>query len=382
MTTARAIRRGVTRGIPPQPSGQNLSANGGVVRADWERGVGGRITTMRRTVQLARVRAPMLAELLALTAARTARSRLVGNHKPKHLQITDFDPSNPSIARDPYPHYRELLSGERVQYNPQRDIYILSRYSDVREAARNHDVLSSARGVTIARLWLPVLPTSDPPAHTRMRKQLAPGMAPSALESWRPMVDELARELVSELLTHTPADVVSTVAAPMPMRTITHVLGVAGPDEATFHRSCNQVARFANIKLSMPGLVSLVQTLTGFWRLRGICRRRLADGQLGECTILGQLAASAEHGRLSDDELYLFTVLLLVAGYETTANLISNLFLTLADHPDQLRLLAQRPDLIPSAIEEQLRLTSPVQNMCRTTLVDYPVGEIVIPAGS
>jgi beta-dihydromenaquinone-9 omega-hydroxylase len=62
--------------------------------------------------------------------------------------------------------------------------------------------------------------------------------------------------------------------------------------------------------------------------------------------------------------------------------MISTLFLTLADHPDQLRLLAQRPDLIPSAIEEQLRLMSPVQNICRTTRVDYPVGEAVIPAGS
>jgi cytochrome P450 len=148
---------------------------------------------MRRDVQLARARAPMLAKVLALTAARKARSRLVGNHDPKHVQITDFDPLDPAIARDPYPHYRELLAGERVQYNPKRDIYILSRYSDVREAARNHDVLSSARGVTISRLWLPFLPTSDPPAHTRMRKQLAPGMARGALESWRPMVDQLAR---------------------------------------------------------------------------------------------------------------------------------------------------------------------------------------------
>jgi beta-dihydromenaquinone-9 omega-hydroxylase len=72
--------------------------------------------TMRRDVQLARARAPMLAEVLALTAARKARSRLVGNDGPKHVQITDFDPLDPAIARDPYPHYRELLAGERVQY--------------------------------------------------------------------------------------------------------------------------------------------------------------------------------------------------------------------------------------------------------------------------
>jgi cytochrome P450 len=338
--------------------------------------------TMRRDVRLARARVPMLAEVLARTATQKSLSRLVGNHAPKHVQITDFDPLDPAIARDPYPHYRKLLAGERVQYNPKRDVYILSRYSDVREAARNHDVLSSARGVTISRGWLPFLPTSDPPAHTRMRKLLAPGMARGALEFWRPMVDQLARELVGELLTQTPADVVSTVAAPMPMRTITDVLGVAGSDLATFCRLSNQVAQITNVNLSVSGLVSLVQSFAGFWRLRALCTHRLDKGLLGKCTVLGQVAAHAEHGRLSDDELFLFTVLLVVAGYETTANMISTLFLTLADYPDQLRLLAQRPDLIPSAIEEQLRFMSPVQNICRTTCVDYPVGKAVIHAGS
>ncbi|QZA16854.1 cytochrome P450 [Mycobacterium malmoense] len=338
--------------------------------------------TMRRDTQLVRACAPMLAKVLALTAARKVRSKLIDNHDPKHVQITDFDPLKPAIARDPYPYYRELLAGERVHYNPKRDVYILSRYSDVREAARNHDALSSAGGVTLSRGAPPFLPTSDPPVHTRMRKQLAPGMARGALESWRPMIDELARELVGGLLGRATADVVSTVAAPMPMRTITNVLGVAGPDEAAFCRLSNQAIRITDVKLSVPGLVSLVQGFTGFRRLRKLFTHRRDNGLLGESTILGQLAAHAEQSRISDDELFLFAVLLLVAGYETTANMISTLFLTLADYPDQFKLLAQRPDLIPSAIEEQLRFMSPVQNICRTARVDYPVGDAVIPAGS
>jgi cytochrome P450 len=324
----------------------------------------------------------MLAKVLAITTARKARSRLVDNHDPKHVQITDFDPLNPEIARDPYPHYRELLSGARVQYNPKRDVFILSRYSDVREAARNHDVLSSAHGVTFSQGSPPFLPTSDPPVHTRMRKQLAPGLTRGALESWRPMVDQLARELVGGLLTQTPADVVSTVATPMTMRTITSVLGVAGGDEAAFRRLSNQAIRITDVNLSVAGLVSAVHGFTGFRRLRALFTHRRDNGLLRDSTVLGHLAAHAEHGRLSDSELSLFAVLLLVAGYETAANIISTLFLTLADYPDQFRLLAQRPDLIPSAIEEQLRLMSPVQNICRTARADYPVGAAVIPAGS
>lgn len=320
-------------------------------------------TSMWRDAQTVRTYGPAVAKALALRVAGKARSRLTGRHCRKFMQLTDFDPFDPAIAADPYPHYRELLAGERVQYNPKRDVYILSRYADVREAARNHDTLSSARGVTFSRGWLPFLPTSDPPAHTRMRKQLAPGMARGALETWRPMVDQLARELVGGLLTQTPADVVSTVAAPMPMRAITSVLGVDGPDEAAFCRLSNQAVRITDVALSASGLISLVQGFAGFRRLRALFTHRRDNGLLRECTVLGKLATHAEQGRLSDDELFFFAVLLLVAGYESTAHMISTLFLTLADYPDQLTLLAQQPDLIPS----RSRSTSALYRQSKTS---------------
>ncbi|CCC42922.1 cytochrome P450 [Mycobacterium canetti] len=339
--------------------------------------------TLRRDVQLARLYAPMLAKTLALTLARKARSKLVVEHDPKHVAITDFDPFDPTVAHDPYPHYRALLAGPRVHYNPKRDVYILSRYADVRAAARNHDVLSSAGGVTYSRLQLPFLPTSDPPEHTRMRKQLRPAFTRSALESWRPTIDQLAQELIARLMTQAGADVVSTVAAPIAMRTITHILGVSGPDQAAFRDWSSQAARMTNINLSASGLFSLARTFNGFRHLHAFFTQRLRhDGPLRVETVLERLAAQADDGALSDEELFFFAVLLLVAGYESTANLLSTLFLTPASWPDQLRLLAQRPELIPSAIEEQLRFASPIQNICRTTRVDYPVGRAVIPKGS
>ena len=324
----------------------------------------------------------MVAKVLALTTAKKARSRLVGSNAHRHIQITDFDPLDPAIAADPYPYYRALLAGERVHYNAKRDVYILSRYSDVRDAARNHEVLSSAGGITFSQGSPPFLPTSDQPVHTRMRKQLTPGLTRGALETWRPMVDQLAREVVGGLMLKTTADIVADVATPMTMRTITNVLGVSGGDEAAFRRLSNQAIRITDVNLSVSGLVSLMQGITGFRRLRALFTHRRDNGLLGNSTVLGKLAAHAEHGRLSDSELSLFAVLLMVAGFETSANMISTLFLTLADYPDQFELLAQRPELIPLAIEEQLRFMSPVQNICRTTRADYPVGDAVIPAGS
>jgi cytochrome P450 len=337
---------------------------------------------MRRDAQLARASAPMVAKVLALTTAKKARSRLVGSNAHRHIQITDFDPLDPAIAADPYPYYRALLAGERVHYNAKRDVYILSRYSDVRDAARNHEVLSSAGGITFSQGSPPFLPTSDQPVHTRMRKQLTPGLTRATLETWRPMVDQLAREVVGGLLTKTTADIVADVATPMTMRTITNVLGVSGGDEAAFRRLSNQAIRITDVNLSVSGLVSLMQGITGFRRLRALFTHRRDNGLLGNSTVLGKLATHAEHGRLSDSELSLFAVLLMVAGFETSANMISTLFLTLADCPDQFELLAQRPELIPLAIEEQLRFMSPVQNICRTTRADYLVGDAVIPAGS
>jgi beta-dihydromenaquinone-9 omega-hydroxylase len=381
---------GVPQGACPLGGG-NILRTGQGVPAPTDQAVRGNLPSpagfpfaprLWREARLVRIYGPELANGLALRAAGKVRSRLVGKRYRKHVQLTDFDPFDAATAADPYPHYRELLAGERVQYNPKRDVYILSRYGDVREAARNHDVLSSARGVTFSQLKLPFLPTSDPPVHTQMRKQLAPGFARGALVHWRPMVDELARELVGGLLTKTPADVVSTVAAPMAMRTITNVLGVAGPDQAVFCRLSNQAVRITEVTLSASGAVSLVQGFAGFRRLHALFTDRRNDGLLGESTVLGKLGMHADHGRLSDDELFFFAVLLLVAGYESTANMISTLFLTLAEYPDQLRLLAQRAELIPAAVEEQLRFVSPIQNICRTTRVDYHVGEAVIPAGS
>ena len=140
---------------------------------------------VRRDARLARTYGPSVVRGLTLRATQTTRSRLVNRRDPKHVQITDFDPLDPAIAADPYPHYRMLLAGARVHYNRKRDFYILSRYADVRDAARNDDVLRSASGVTFSRLCLPFLPTSDPPEHTRMRKQLLPV---SPVAPWSPGV--------------------------------------------------------------------------------------------------------------------------------------------------------------------------------------------------
>lgn len=100
-----------------------------------------------------------------------------------------------------------------------------------------------------------------------------------------------------------------------------------------FCRLSKQAARITDVTLSAFGLISLAQGFNGFRRLRALFTQRRANGLLGDHIVFGRLAAHAEHGRLSDDELFIFAVLLLVAGYESTAHMISTLFLTLAEFP-------------------------------------------------
>ncbi len=187
---------------------------------------------MTSDVRLARKYGPMTVKTLAVNMAREARRRSRPRPIPPNIELTDFDPFDHATAADPYPRYRELLAGGPVHYNPRRGIFILTRYADVRAAARADHALSSADGVTYGKVRLPVLLTTDAPAHTRMRKQALPGFTRGALESWQPMVNHLARTLVADLLALSPADVVSTLAVPMPMGMIAHILGIGEEDQA------------------------------------------------------------------------------------------------------------------------------------------------------
>jgi cytochrome P450 len=297
---------------------------------------------------------------------------------------TSFDPFDPVTAANPYPGYAELLAGPRVRYNRKRNIFILSRYDDVRAAARNDALLTNAEGVTRSRSQVPVLLNMDPPRHTELRRKVQPAFARGALSGWQETVDRLTRELLSELLANPGSDVVQRLAVPMPMRMIAHILGVPSQDEDFFRHWSNEAVRVANIQVTPKGLWQMLPTLNGVRHLHSYFCRRIESGELlAPDTLLGRLVATAGHGEISRDELFYFALLLLLAGNETTTNLLSTMFLTLSENPDQFELIRQNPDaLIGSAIEEQLRFSSPIQGFYRTAKTAYRVGDAIIPAGA
>ncbi len=298
-------------------------------------------------------------------------------------EITTYDPMDAATAAQPFEAYRQLHAGARVQYNPKRRVWILSRLDDVRAAARDDVNLSSADGPTLTRIPAPILVSLDGEEHARQRRQVMPAFTKAALDSWRPIIDRLATETVHDVLANPGCDMVQRLAIPMPVRLIAQLLGVPDTDVDNFRQWSEASVQITGLDLSARGARRLAGALHGSWAMHRYFTRQFAAGGLkGSNTILGRLLAENEAGSLPDRELFYFAMLLLLAGNETTTNLLGGMFDTLATHPEQYDNLRANPDLVPMAVEELLRYLSPAQNVHRTAVNDYQVGDVTIPAGA
>jgi cytochrome P450 len=319
------------------------------------------------------------------TLAGSVRANAAGARRraPIDADITAYDPLDSATAAQPHEAYRRLHAGGRVQYSPKRRVWILSRLDDVRAAARDDVNLSSADGPTLVRFRTPVLVSLDGEKHARQRRQVLPAFTKAALDSWRPIIDRLAAETVHEVLANPGCDVVQRLAIPMPVRLIAQLLGVPDTDVDDFRRWSEASVQITDIALTPRGARKFAGVLRGSWAMHRYFMQQFAAGGLkGSDTILGRLLAENEAGSLPDRELFYFAMLLLLAGNETTTNLLGGMFDTLADHPEQYDVLRANHDLIPMAVEELLRYLSPAQNVHRTALNDYRIGDATIPAGA
>jgi cytochrome P450 len=296
---------------------------------------------------------------------------------------TDYDPQDPVTAAQPFEAYRALHRGGRVHYNPRRATFIVSRLDDVRAALRDTDQVTSTQGVTRLRMSAPLAVLTDGDEHTRLRKQVQPGFSKGAMNSWQEMTEKLAVELVSDVINDPGCDVVQRLTIPMPIRLIAQILGVPDSDADDFRRWSERGVGIMEFTPTPSGVVNAGKSMTAMVALQRYFRTQFAAGGLkGSNTVLGQLLEHNTDGSLTDQQLLLIAIHLLIAGNETTTNLLGGMFDTLARHPDQYDLIRANPELIPLAVEEQLRITTPIQNLYRYTRADYRIGDVTIPTGS
>lgn len=304
----------------------------------------------------------------------------------KTAPATDFDPFSAQTMRDPYPGYRTLLTGPdvpNVWCNRKRGIWIIAGYDDLRKALRDNEALSSAQSQSRFRVHLPSMNAADPPEHTRLRKFVSRAFTPRAMTAWQTNINEVADELVDAAIARRKTEAVSELAKPLPTRLIAKMLGIPQQDQPQFVEWSDEMVAGAFAPLTRHGMRLSARSGTATAAMRRsldplISQRRRNPGD----DLISMMTPADADDALTDDEIFWSAAMLIGAGSETTTNLLSGLLLTLAQQPDLYARLREHPELIPAAIEEQLRMVAPVQGFYRTATRDYTVGENTIPAGA
>jgi cytochrome P450 len=302
---------------------------------------------------------------------------------------TRFNPFAAEVMADPYPYYRRMREQDPVHWNDQIRAWFLTRHADVSELLRD-DRFSADR--TLSERYLPPPPhrerpsrsmlVVDPPDHTRLRGLVNKAFTPRMVEQLRPRIVAIAADLLDRARPATSMDLVTDFAYPLPVVVIAEMLGVPPQDRLRFQEWSAVLVRGLDPILE-PAVHEQVfdarDALTGYLRLVVADRRREPREDL-----ISALIAAEEHGDvLSEGELLAMCNLLLVAGHETTVNLIANSVLTLLQHPDQRERLRREPGLARAAVEELLRFTSPVQWTGRVAIEEVQIdGRTVQPLQS
>ncbi len=283
-------------------------------------------------------------------------------------QLT-YSPFDPEVIADPYPVYRELRDRVPVYWSHQAGCWVLSRYDDVSGALNDPATYSSASGifptppgVDMTELFLPMLIMSDPPRHTQLRHLVSRAFTPRRIAGLEAHIRTLVDDLLDQACGSGGWDFVSGFAGPLPAIVIADMLGVPSEDRDRFRIWSTTLVQSNPIRGEFgPGLDAAAALYDYFSAFLAERRAHPRDDLM---TALVQAEVDGEY--LSEEELLGFCLLLLVAGHETTTNLLSNSAVVLAQHPESRRELADHPHLVPAAVEELLRYDSPVQGLSRT----------------
>lgn len=278
------------------------------------------------------------------------------------------------------PVFARLRAEEPVHWHPTPGFWVLSRLDDIVAVSRDPATFCSARGVLLSDLERPITPRQsiiymDPPEHAKYRKLVQPAFSPGRLRALEARIATTARALAARLEPGAPFDFVEAFAAPLPLIVIADLLGIPDGDRAQFKRWSDAIidAGTAPTEANMAQSAELLMYFTSV-----LAERRQQPGD----DLLSVLVESEVDGeRLEEFDLLMFCMTLLVAGNETTRNLLSHAVAALATHPAQRARLVADPSLLPRAVEEALRWGSPIMSFMRTATRDTTLGGARISAG-
>ena len=297
----------------------------------------------------------------------------------------------PEIWNDPHPFYASLRREEPVRQVDPGGLWAVTRHEDVLQVLKNPQIFSAAGlRAAVQPGWLqqrnPVVDTilvMDPPQHTRLRSLITRTFSAPGVARLEPSIRASAESIVEDMLARRRVDFVASMALTLPSRAMSALLGVDAalaprfkgwadavtqvgmtPADAPEERKAQLVAALEDLKHHLTALIEM--------------RRR----QPGPDVTTDLLQAQAQGGVMSDDELLGYLVLLLVAGLETTYDLLGICGLILADKPDVWARLKKDRTLVPRFVEEALRFESPSQSTMRITTQETELGGVKVPQGA
>ena len=291
-----------------------------------------------------------------------------------------FAPDDPAFyLADPHAVFKRLRAEDPLTWYEAGGFWCATLYADVREISVNPRIFSSAHGTQIfevairrdgghpenAENMATPLIQMDPPLHNQHRKLLIKALTLRAVKQLEPRIREITRKSLKAISPGATADFVEHVAIPLPMLVIAELLGVPSEDRGRFRV-------WSDVMIEAGGGGVNKKILATITELYGYFAEQLEEHRTSpRDDILSTLLTAEVDGKeLTQADILMFCMVLLVAGNETTRNLISGGALALAENPDQKRRLLDDPELIPNAVEEMLRWVTPVMNFVRRATAD------------
>jgi unspecific monooxygenase len=298
-----------------------------------------------------------------------------------------FDPRDPEFVADPYPAFAAMRAQAQVHAHPGLGLAVAVSHAACSEVLRNR---------SLGRIWSDATPIeqftsfnllhrnslleNEPPTHTRLRRLVSAAFGRGHTERLRPWVDKLADRLVDDLAAqiaeHGQADLLETVAAPLPVEVIAELLGVPAEDRPKLVPWSNAIVKMYEYGLPEPKRQEAERAATEFVAyLRALAADPAPD------SLINDLVAAHDGEKLNQDELVATAVLFLMAGHEATVNVIGNGVVALMRHRDQWQRLIDDPALLPTAAEELIRYDAPLQLFERTATAEVTVAGYTLQPG-
>ena len=311
---------------------------------------------------------------------------------PQSLLVQLLDPT---LRADPYPLYGRIREHGPMQL-PDSNLTVFSSYAHCDEVLRHPSAASDRLKSTVAQRMIaegaaprPFGPPGflflDPPDHTRLRRLVSKAFVPKVVKALEPEIAALVAALLDAAAEGGDFDVIEGLAYPLPVAVICRLLGVPLEDEPKFSRASALLAQSLDPFVSVTGAAGEgveERMQAAFWLrdyLRELIGRRRRDP--GADLMSGLVHVEESGDQLTEDEIVATCNLLLVAGHETTVNLIANAVLALLRDPAQWAALVADPERVAGVIEETLRYDPPVQLIGRIAGEDMTIGDVTVPKG-